>query len=56
MLLSDVKMKIKAASDVNEEERIQKSKIQLEKMFRRQLAKCVGRGAFTLGTEESLPT
>lgn len=56
MLLSDVRMKIKAASDVNEEESIQKSKMQLEKMFRRQLAKCVGRGALTLGTEESLPT
>jgi hypothetical protein len=28
----------------------------LDKMFKRQLSKCVGRGAVQLGTEETLPT
>jgi hypothetical protein len=51
-----MKVTVPTSADLTEEERVVKSKQILEKMFRRQLAKCVGRGAMTLGTEESLPT
>ena len=54
--MSDVKMKIKVQSELNEEQRVENQKELLKKMFRRQLAKCIGRGALTLGTEQSLPT
>ena len=37
-------------------ERNRQVKIQLEKIFRRHLSKCVGRGALTLGTQETIPT
>ena len=58
MLRSDLMMKVTVptGADLTEEERVVKSKQVLEKMYRRQLSKCVGRGAMTLGTEESLPT
>lgn len=51
-----MKVQVPTSADLTEEERVVKSKQVLEKMFRRQLAKCVGRGALTLGSEESLPT
>jgi len=51
-----MKVTVPTGADLTEEERVVKSKQVLEKMYRRQLAKCVGRGAMTLGTEESLPT
>lgn len=38
------------ANAVNETERQRQMKAQLEKVFRRHLSKCVGRGALTLGT------
>lgn len=51
-----MKVAVPTTNELSEEERLAKSKLLLEKMFRRQLAKCIGRGALTLGTEESLPT
>ena len=41
---------------VNETERQRQIKTHLEKVFRRHLSKCVGRGALTLGTQETIPT
>jgi hypothetical protein len=41
---------------MNEEERQRRQKLQLDKLFTRHLSKCIGRGALTLGTQETLPT
>ena len=52
-------MKIKESSlagELNEEQFMANQKSMLDKMFKRQLSKCIGRGAVQLGTEETLPT
>lgn len=41
---------------LNEEEKQRRQKLQLDKLFSRHLSKCIGRGALTLGTQETLPT
>ena len=41
---------------LTDSERNRQVKVQLEKVFRRHLSKCVGRGALTLGTQETIPT
>ena len=41
---------------LDETERQRQIKAQLEKVFRRHLSKCTGRGALTLGTQETIPT
>lgn len=51
-----MKISVPLQNEMSEEERLTKQKVLLEKMFRRQLSKCIGRGALSLGTEESLPT
>ena len=47
------------SSDQNtmtDEEKIRSQKVQLDKLFKRHLSKCVGRGALSLGTQETIPT
>ena len=43
-------------AESNEEEHQKVIKMMLEKKFKRQMSKCVGRGALELGTIETLPT
>jgi len=43
-------------AEPNEEDHQKFIKIMLEKKFKRQMSKCVGRGALELGTIETLPT
>ena len=41
---------------LSDEEKIKFQKLLLEKLFKRQLSKCVGKGALTLGIQETIPT
>jgi hypothetical protein len=57
MLSSQVDMILKIDQETGNAEEIQNErKAHLEKLYRRHLSKCVGRGALTLGTQETIPT
>jgi hypothetical protein len=57
ILSSSVDMVLKLDQETGNAEEIQNDrKAQLEKLYRRHLSKCVGRGALTLGTQETIPT
>jgi hypothetical protein len=50
-------MTIKIEKENQDPEVLQKERTNLlEKMFKRHLSKCIGRGALTLGTQETIPT